>query len=379
MAEAARRPSAFQPLYRTVFDNIRVAEFLGLYAVALILAGLGDALLCVDKTVCAWPYVDTWKLHQFVFTYDDLGFAKRALLGSVLGLDDVTSTESPAVRALSVVFLMAFSALLLAFSFSLPRVYRLLMVASPAVFLQAGFDLGRIDQLNYALLLLILLSPWRWAILAAPLMVLAHEGVFLIHLPVLFAGHWLVHGPSRAAAAAFALSAAALAAVLAFGGLDPGLDVGGLYPAMTGSSYAMLSLNLSGNFAFVGERAAWANGFYWTCLVVAAAYAALTFLLLRPMLAGGRLLGSAIYLAAFAPLLLSFVGIDWPRWVACVVVNIFILACVAQAKAGGGSAPGRPSGAVKLGLIAAFAAAVAGPVGDATPLPLIVAIRDFLL
>ncbi len=338
----------------------RVAKFTALLVAALALAAAGNLVRCADVGVCVFPHVDSWKLHQFVFTYE-AGFWRRALVGSALALDPATGPHDWPVRVFSTVVFVAFAALLVALSLRAPRPLRWAMAASPAVFLQAGFDLGRLDQLNHLILLAALASGWRPAVLVAPAMVLAHEAAALIHLPLFFAIHRAVHGPSRVAAVAMAISAGVLAALIAFGGHDPGPEIRGRLPEISPEAWEMLARTIPEHVRFVGVIVGTFSAEYVGRLAILLAYLGLVALLARSATAPVRAFGAPIMVFAFAPLLLAAVGFDWPRWVALAALNLFVLAMFLPA------AEARPRRAL---VVLAIAAALMGPMGDAAPTPL---------
>jgi hypothetical protein len=238
-------------IFKKILANVHWPEFFVLFVVAMALSSAGNMILCLSLEECLFPLVFEWKLHQFVFSYADLGFVKRALVGSLLGLGPDAETSNIAIRSLAAAILVGLTAMLLILSFSCSRSVRVLLVVSPGIFLQAGFDLGRLDQLNYLITLAILMSGVPWAIFLAPVMILIHEGSLLIHMPLLFVLHWHLHGRNTASLAAAALCVLVLAAVILFGGLSRELDLRAIYPNMSDLSYLSLSLSLLDGARFV--------------------------------------------------------------------------------------------------------------------------------
>lgn len=324
-------------------------------ASALLLLGLGNLWFAV-ATGTPFPHFSPWKVDQYAFSYQELGFAKRALVGTLLEALGVAPWSAAARAAMLAVALAAALALARVAWRQADPVLAFALLASPASFLNMGFDLGRLDQLNLLLLLAMLFGRGRGWILLAPVMVLAHEGAVVMFLPLAFYCRWVTHGADRMLLLAAGLSLAVLLGLMTAGRHDAA-ELLRLYPRAEAESVRILTRSIGENMAFVREHLAgteallflgYAAGlFYW--LVVLG-------LVWRPVAALPRAaLGLA---AASAPLALSLVGIDIARWTALAVVNLFLLALVARRQ--GAPAP-EPPGPPLLLLLVLYAAA--GPIG----------------
>jgi hypothetical protein len=246
------------------------------------------------------------------------------------------------------------------------RPVRWLVVVSPALFLQTGSDLGRFDFINDVITLLILVSGRR-AILAAPVMILIHEGAAAIQMPILFALHLILHGRAWEQVAAAALTLAALAAVALFGRPDPALDIATLYPHVAAEQYAHIAYSLGESFAYVRRvMVEHLNLSLLRNFAVLLAYAGLALAVTLRLLPkeDRRWLGAA--LLAFAPLALSLVAIDWARWIALAVTNLWIVLIVALIAAPRPAEPGPGTERmIRIGCLFALL----GPMGASYPLP----------
>ncbi len=367
---AVARPIPSAELRRRLATGVRLWEVGALVIAAVAIAAVGNWLQCLDLPQCELPYIHNWKLHYFLFNYGDLGFAKRALLGTILNLDPATTTRDASFQLIALAILLGFALLLGLLASAAPWSVRILLLASPAVFVQAGFDLARIDHLNYILVLAILLSGSKFAILAAPALPLFHEGAILIHLPLLLAAHWLMHGQTRALVVAAALSGVSIVAVATVGRLDPDIDVAALYPALDRRMWELFE-TVGGNIRATATWLSLAGSMFFATSVVMGVYLALLFAALRKMLPKNAVLGLPIWLVCFTPLAACAFGSDWGRWFSYVAVNIFILTCVNLLITRNGAIGAGSDRIAKRPRDAALAVTLLGPFGSVLPLPLL--------
>jgi hypothetical protein len=339
-------------IFKKILANVHWPEFFVLFVVAMALSSAGNMILCLSLEECLFPLVFEWKLHQFVFSYADLGFVKRALVGSLLGLGPDAETSNIAIRSLAAAILVGLTAMLLILSFSCSRSV-----------------LGRLDQLNYLITLAILMSGVPWAIFLAPVMILIHEGSLLIHMPLLFVLHWHLHGRNTASLAAAALCVLVLAAVILFGGLSRELDLRAIYPNMSDLSYLSLSLSLLDGARFVMNMVEVRSIHFFNSMAILFIYSLIV------LVVGGRLVAGTSgshwllgILGAYAPLLLAVVGIDWPRWIACTTMNLFILMFVFSISAPQNKAREADMTTTRL-INIGFVYALLGPMGVDQPVP----------
>src|SRR4051812_43819465 len=138
-----------------------------------------------------FPEVGSWQTSHFMFSYQDLGFVKRGLVGTLLNIDNDARSPAAVVLFASATAL-TFAALVAAAALRAPcDTARTFILLSPAVFLQAGFAFGQLDTVNHVVALFILLSGSRWAVLLAPLTILVHEAALVSVLPLVVSVHVL--------------------------------------------------------------------------------------------------------------------------------------------------------------------------------------------
>lgn len=332
-----------------------------------------------------------WRTSQFFFNWQDLGFVNRGLVGTLLH-------PFPAVQRTEVFFATSWlmvggftAAFVALFRRAEERLEpaaarRLLMVcvASPALFLRQGFDLGRFDPLGLAAAILSLLAiergrTWVAGLLSA-VALLAHEAYLVIAIPLLVA--WLAMQPSarpRDFAVLLALPAVVTAVIGMFGRYEPGLEALTLYfggqprylAAKGGTvdvdAIAVLTRGLTDNFEFMvrmlREKRAWLHMpiiLAWGGLMTAFFAAFYRLNGLRP---------DPLFWACSSPLLLSSIACDHYRWVALAATNMFIAIMLQVPRlAARGLAPRIPAGWL-AGLL--VATAVLGPISNTKSFPLL--------
>ncbi|MEM1276270.1 MAG: hypothetical protein AAGH74_07080 [Pseudomonadota bacterium] len=275
-----------------------------------------------------FPYVPRYLLFQYLFSYQDLGFVRRGLIGSLFDLPN----DAGRVWQVYVFATGQFAALLIAMAYWLNRHgdpgFAWIVVLSPATFLQVGFDFGRLDALFVLLTALNLMSRKPWPILVLPLMVLIHEGSIVMFAPLIVLGHVYRFGitPMLVASAALAVG------FVVWFALDTQLlevPIYEVYPALPPVT-DILRLSFAENWKMaIGHYAeTWSLmidvPFFLLVHLVAGFYIFFLFAYVRGQMPPGlwRLLLSV---ACLTPLLLSPVGIDLGRWAAMSVFNLILL------------------------------------------------------
>ncbi len=142
--------------------------------------------------------VSDWLLHQYFYSYQDLGFVKRGLVGSIIYPFDSVLTRDGLIF-LSFVF--AFTAISLfwyyfsiktrSLPFSSVLSLGIFFAFSPAFAAHIGFDLGRYDWAGMSIFIvsMILLEKRKYIVvsLLSCLGILIHEAYFVFFLPTLVA------------------------------------------------------------------------------------------------------------------------------------------------------------------------------------------------
>jgi len=97
-----------------------------------------------------------WNQDQFLINYNDFGFVKRGLIGTIFNIDDNNYKFYSKIIALTVVFFIVAIFLLIFKNVNniQTKKFLLLLALSPFLFLQLGYDFGRFDQFGIAFILL---------------------------------------------------------------------------------------------------------------------------------------------------------------------------------------------------------------------------------
>ena len=264
----------------------------------------------------------SWKMTQYFVNYFDHGFAKRAVVGTMLrplaGL-----FEQPQYFVLAVMVALniaAFVAIVLLMDRFLPHrdgvpdlavLLRAAMVLGAVGLVQVAYDYGRLDHLVYGLSLCIVLLGLRRhhmaAALLAGLVVLVHEAFVVYALPLVLAVLWRAESERRGVRAAIvalapvvAVSGTAALMVLLFGNSESAaaLDIG--------RGQAVWSRQLIEIWVDLTPREVALLLGYWTSLL----------LVLIWFYAGNKRRPDLIFLATLTPVLLNLFGIDQARWLA---------------------------------------------------------------
>jgi hypothetical protein len=342
-----------------------------------------------------------WKTSQFFFNYQELGFIKRGLVGSLLHPFPLllhgevflilgVGMELTAIGVLVILFRRA--------ARTLPPSSRGLLLAacslSPAMFLHMGFDLGRFDALGLlaAIGSIYALQHDRWLLagLASAVALLAHEATLVINFPLVLAFAWTrreTAAPTPSNWAWLVLPSIAVSAVIAlYGGYEPGL--GALarhfasdprYLAATGGqvdqdAIAVITRSLTENVDYV-SRMFWRAKAYIHLPVIILWGAAMTCYFRRFHRLNGIRQG-LLYYAVFSPLLLSLIACDHYRWVALAATNMFLVLLLEIIRlAQAGTQAVIPRGGMAWLLLAS---AVLGPIGHAKSFPVFFAVAKYL-
>lgn len=331
-----------------------------------LVVGLG---LAAAGTVGAWVryrqpnLLLAWKpfvLTQHQFDYE-LEFVKRGLVGEVLRQVGAPRTIV-SISVFSWIVLAGLAALLVCFdrrcaapaaadgSISPRSIWLWAVFLSPATFLQAGGDLGRLDPMLIGCeigLLLQALGPGRWRLPAAAVLtavgIATHELFLLAQLPLVLAVHAYLawHQPERRRelglrAATIATVALAGAALIARWGKMDGLTAneylaflqqhrGLVNPSQEGVAVVYNSLRANIGYAWqqLASKAPWG---------IPIAAAAMLAYLGCALAAVRRERTNALLLVvgAVAPLLLLLLAYDYGRWFAFSTVNILLALSICQ-------------------------------------------------
>jgi hypothetical protein len=344
---------------------------LSLLAAGIVIFALGNLALEIKSAPegLGWlsffrPHLGEWLTPQYLVSYDVLGFTKRALVGTVVGL--LSEQRDP--LALALIAAVPTVALVVVFALRLAdRTHPVLAVValvSPAAFMQIGFDLGRFDHLVYLLFILILALEAAFLILLAPLTLFVHEAVLIIHLPLLAAVHLARHGADRFFAI-FVVATAVIFLVLFMQPTRVSIDeLLALYPSAAEPALAVYTRSFWSNIPILVEYVLTRTDGDVVGMAIATVYLACTIALVRPLVGQSRA-GRLTLLACLSPLLLSLIGIDWPRWIALSSFNLFLLATTELARSE------RPVGRFRTLVVVPYmmGISVLGPLGTDQPFP----------
>ena len=295
-------------------------------------------------------FIEDWKLSQYHFSYAELGFAKRALIGTLLDLGPgAPGGIFPLLLVCLLVTVFVFSALVS----GREAWTRAALILSPAIFMQIGYDFGRFDLINTALLLLFVRTGGRFMVLFIPVMLLIHEGAIATHVPMLFLVRYLLHGIDRSLWLSALVAVGTLLGILTLSNNLSAADMAAIYPELNADSLSVLDQSLRENVYValyrVYSMGLWERAGFALCLLYLA-------LLAWPSVREGKILH---VLVCLTPLALSLVALDFARWLALGCFNLALLSLVC---AGNGEGM-RAARLLPFGLL--------GPVGVFFPLPLL--------
>lgn len=338
---------------------LRVWTPLVYFCVAVVLIAAGNVVRAqfggaIPGREEAWPYLYHGMLLPFLVDYGDVGFVRRGLVGTLVPGDPALGATLPVLVAATLPPLLVAAGLSLRLARLEDRALAFAFAVSPALFWHMGFDLGRFDALNLLIVLAIVLCPWRWALLAAPLTLPIHEAAAVIFLPVLFALHWQRFGLGTPLVVAGVAVLFMMAALIGLSATPSPATIAALYPLAMPDPW-VISSSIEDNLGlawrhFSAERTAWQ---FWM-LGPPALYVAVLFVVVARVVqpVPGAWLPLA---AALSPLLMPLVAVDYARWLALAGTNAILVALVV--------APAMPDRAPRAVVAALVVAGAFGPMG----------------
>jgi hypothetical protein len=331
-----------------------------------------------------------WKTSQYFFNYQDLGFVKRALIGTILH-------PFPALQRVGWLFtiaglLVAGFAALFAQALSdavsdMPSRHRWMLIAicvsSPALFQRYGFDIGRFDVLGLAATLLSFTALDRGRLLLAAAIsavaLLSHEAYVIITLPLLLA--YCVRRPEfslRRAVIFLSLPTVVFAALILHGTYEHGIDRLTAYFAASPTYMAarngqvdvdaisVLTRNLRENFEYAQKMFFEKRAYIHIPIIMLWGAIMTWFFVLFYRLNGLR--RDVLFYASFSPLLLSTIACDYYRWVSLAATNaLFVILIHCRERRANGTVAVMPTGAAAWLLLAT---ALLGPISNTKSFPI---------
>lgn len=275
-----------------------------------------------------FPYIAPYMLFQYLFSYQDLGFVRRSLIGSIFDLPN----ESGFVWQVYLFVTAQYAALLVAMAYWLSRHgdsgFAWIVILSPATFLQLGFDFGRLDALLVLMTALALMLNSRWPALFLPVMVLIHEGTIVMFAPLIVMAHVYRFGFTPVLLASVS---SAVGIVIWFASDTKILDVPiqDVYPILP-SPADILRKSFAENLASVLVH----YNDTWSIMLILPFFMlvhimALLYIIFIAVYVGRRMPSDrwsiVFVVACLTPLFLIPVGIDLGRWGALSVLNLIFL------------------------------------------------------
>jgi len=346
-----------------------------------------------------WYYIKTgstvgWKTSQFFFSYQELGFVKRGLVGTLIHPFPILLTPAGVVT-LSCLFLAAFALGFWkffvdscgAFGEAERATLAAVCLLAPSMFLRLGFDYGRYDPLTLLLTVLaaaaLVKSRDVIAALCCAAAMLIHEGFLVIGFPILCA---VILSREEASASArwrrlmrfAALPIAVTAGVVLFGRYEPGIDVltqhfkaDARYVATVERGEvnvdALIVLTRSAKETFYYSLAFFAERKPFGHLALIGAWFYFFCRFYDGFFRRNALKRDWLYFAAFSPLLLSVTACDYFRWVALASANMLFVVLL---KARELHRHGRRAVVVcDLGAIVVMASCLLGPISNTKSFP----------
>jgi hypothetical protein len=345
-----------------------------------------------------------WRTSQFFFNYQQLGFVKRGLVGTLL--HPFPALLRPGFFALLsgawvLAFVVAWARRVAEVWPGLDRISArwlvILGAASPAIFLRQGFDLGRFDVLGLLAMMASIsaLERARWWLAGAmgAVALLAHEAYLVINFPLVLACAFVPatsseHAPCGDAAARgspgrwLALLAPVLVAAVAvsrFGNYEAGqaalerfyaqqpLYLAAKGGQVDGDALSVITRDTHETLAYVA-RLFWEKR-AWLHLPLILAWGALATAYVWRFYRANGLRPGLRFEACFPALALGAVGSDYYRWVALVVTNLFfVMLLELRALLARGLKPVVPGGPLAWALAAT---ALLGPISNTKSFPLV--------
>ncbi|HPI98370.1 MAG TPA: hypothetical protein PLV56_06450, partial [Synergistales bacterium] len=172
----------------------RVEKFIFL-AISILISIIGMYIQNPECMNGSSP-VGNWKFAQFVLSFQQWGFFKRGAIGTLMQTFHIEAgTSSVFVVSGFILFAFIYSCMTYVFSKKdlLSKNFHLLcllILLSPAIFLQAGYDLGRYDYINYVIFFLSLYFARHdnikiCGLLSALAIVFIHESYMFFWLPII--------------------------------------------------------------------------------------------------------------------------------------------------------------------------------------------------
>ncbi|MDX1489001.1 MAG: hypothetical protein R3268_12410 [Acidiferrobacterales bacterium] len=275
-----------------------------------------------------WGYFASilWKLTSFHVNYVDFGFVKRGVVGTAVkpifdALDDGGFGELAFLFAFDIacvaIFFYLFSKVcdnLLKDSKDLKNYIKSVAAISPVGLAQFAYDVGRLDHLNYILLVVCIVAIAQGKFILSGFLgavaILIHEAFFLYGAPVLIAFAISRKTDLRRFYAFVFTMLYAAGLVFSFGNSTVPLDQILSEEASIGSEVWDRGIFLSNLPLSVYE--------YFSVVP----YLIAAYLLLYRVYSANDMKVDLIFLSTFAPLVLFALGIDFFRWTHIVVVVV---------------------------------------------------------
>lgn len=326
---------------------------LALFCLALLLGWRGfDILLAVATgRPLDFPFTVNLRTTQYFFCYQELGFIRRGLVGTLLHPFPALTTRiglALVTWAILAAFALQFWRFFLDCTAAIADrgrgILALLCAAMPAFFPRLGYDFGRFDPLDLvaglAGIVCVLNRRWLIAAVVMALGLLVHEDFLLFEMPLIVAlAYEELQGSAernRAAVQLLAVPLAATVAVMVFGRsrTDPAAllqqfahNRAYLAALPDGrpqtNEILVLTRTLADNFAL--NRRMFAEKLAVLHLPLILLWFWFIFRYVVKFYRGNGLRLDLLFAAAFSPLLLGVVGFDYYRWVAMTAVNLVVV------------------------------------------------------
>lgn len=276
------------------------------------------------------PDALVWNLTHYHVSYQEFGFLRRGLVGSAIAplfavLPDGGLAEYGVMLGLDLLLCLGLavvaSRLFLPLTNAAPgqRFFAAAVLIAPAGMMQMGYDMARLDHVNFVLIALAVAAVLKGRTVQAAILVtaamLVHEAVLFYGVPVVCA---LALRRSVIDAATIALPAlAAAAALVLWGGTEADLSVA-LPP----------EANLAAS-VWSRELLEPARGFAPLHYLVAAYAALVPLLLLYRHYRQNSSTLDLLFLAPAATLALFALGVDYGRWSHCLFFAVLLVLAAA--------------------------------------------------
>jgi hypothetical protein len=339
--------------------------------------------------------VSDWKSVHFLVSYQEHGFIKRGLVGSIFKLAHIPPTRENMSAFSAITAALAaclWLAVLGASGRSISRSEKVsvaaILITSPATFSHFGFDAGRFDTLLLAIflanILLIQKRAWLCVGLASALALLVHEIYLLAFFPLIFCMVMREQGEAVRRIGSVVLPPLAVClALFLFGGYEQGHEAlyksiyalspyrDQLRPEVVNDAVSVWShaVGVAGSDSKILSTNMDTYQIKWllvSLLPVLAMFASLVIFHLR-----SKLPISLLTLCPLAPCLLFLVGIDYYRWTAFAWLGIFMAILIERCKN-----PQTKSAFTLPEVIGHCLFLGFGPLGVTDPLPFLLTMRE---